>query len=95
MIRVVAENGEAIEATVTVNPEIVAHLERLLERAKAGQVSCFAFVAWGPHHSDRGYAGIEDHSDGTYLLGMLSRVERLVQERVDTLSAPVPEFPKP
>lgn len=65
-IRVVAEGGQAIEApSVKVNPEIVAHLERLLDRAKAGQIDCIAFVAWGLH------------------------------QRVDTLSAPVKEFPEP
>ena len=95
MIRVVSENGQAVASAAKINAEIVARLERLLERAQAGQISCLAFVAWGPHNSDRGYAGIEDHSDGTYLLGMLSRVERLVQERVDTLSAPIAEFPQP
>jgi len=95
MIRVVAADGEPIKVEPKANPEIVAHLERLLERAKGGQVDALAFVAWGEHHSDQGYCGITNVSDGVYLLKMLTRVQRLVAERVDTLAAPVVEYPAP
>lgn len=95
MIQLVSENGAKIEAPVIVNADAVAHLERLLERAQAGQLTSLAFVASGPHLTDRGYCGIEDVGEAIYLLGSLTRLERLVQERADTLSAPVEEFHAP
>lgn len=98
MIRVVALDGQPIEqaeAEAKTNPEVIAHLERLLDRAKGGQVDTLAFVAWGQHGSDSGYAGIEEFGEGVYLLGLLSRLQSLVRERVDTLAAPVAEFVAP
>jgi len=94
-IRVVSQNGEPIVDAPKVNPDVIAHLERLLERAKGGQIAVVAFVAWGEHYSDQGYCGIEEHYEGIYLLGLLARLQRLVAERVDTLSAPVVEYPDP
>ena len=96
MIRVVAENGEALsKPEPTINADVVAHLERLLDRAKGGLIDTIAFVAWGHHGSDSGYAGIEEFGDGVYLLGMLRRVEGLIITRVETLAAPVKEYPQP
>lgn len=96
MIRVVADNGEPIEAPpVTAHPDVIAHLERLLDRAKAGQINVLAFVAWGEHKADSGYAGVDDFGDGVYLMGLLTRVQLLLAERVSLLSAPVVEFPQP
>lgn len=96
MIRVVATDGQPIEAPpVQAHPDVIAHLERLLDRARAGQINVLAFVAWGPHNSDAGYAGVDELGDGVYLMGMLTRVQLLLAERVETLSAPVVEYPKP
>lgn len=94
MIRVVTEGGAAVEAQPTVNPDLIAHLGRLVELARGGQINTLAFVASGPHHTDRGYAGIEDAADGIHTLGMLARLERLVQERTDSLANPLVEFPE-
>lgn len=96
MIRVVAKDGEQVAPPdIKTNPEVIAHLERLLDRAKSGLVDTLAFVAWGKHNSDSGYAGVEEFGDGVYLLGMLARVENLIRERVETLAAPVAEFLAP
>jgi len=95
MIRVVSENGAPVGPAVTINPELVAHLERLLNLARDGQLQTIAFAATGPHKMDRGYCGIEDAGDGVLLLGILTRVSRLVHERTDTLSESVAEFPVP
>src|SRR5690348_898264 len=96
MVRLVTDGGAEVVAPIaSVNPELVAHAERILERAKAGQISMIAFVASGPHCTDRGYCGLEDAADGIHLLGLLSRLDRLVQERTDALSGPIVEFPQP
>ena len=95
MIRVVSENGETLPELPQANPDLVAHLERLLTLARDGQITSIAFVALGPHKMDKGYAGIEEPWDGVLMLGNLCRLERMVQERTDTLSAPVVEFIAP
>lgn len=95
MIQLVTENGAEIAPPITANPELVAHLERLLRLARDGQLQCIAFAATGPHKMDRGYCGIEDAGDGVLLLGILSRVSRLVHERTDTLSDAVAEDVQP
>lgn len=96
MIRVVATDGQPIEAPpVQAHPDVIAHLERLLERAKAGQVQVLAFVAWGQHNSDSGHAGVDELGDGVYLMGMLTRVQLSLAERVDNLASPFVEYPKP
>lgn len=96
MIRVIAKDGEPVEQpTIKSNPEVIAHLERLLDRAKGGQIETIAFAVWGPCNSEQGYCGIEEVGQGVYLLGLLARLQRMVAERADTLAEAVTEFPEP
>lgn len=94
-IRIVSDNGEVVPPPLQHHPEVVAHLERLLDLARDGRVTMLAFVASGAIGMERGYAGIEDVSDSALALGMLSRLQRMVHERDDTLSAPITEFREP
>jgi hypothetical protein len=94
-IRIVSDNGEVVPPPLPHNPDVVAHLERLLELARDGKVTMFAFVASGAIGMERGYAGIDEVSDSVLALGLVSRLERMVHDRDDALSAPIVEFREP
>jgi len=94
-IRIVSDNGDVVPPPPPHNPEVVAHLERLLDLARAGKVTMLAFVSSGTNGMERGYAGIADIGDSVQALGLVARLQRLVHERDDTLSAPIVDFPAP
>lgn len=94
MPELVALNGAKIgEPPATAHPEVVAHLERLLELARGGQVTQFAFISAGPHAIERGYAGCEEYPDCVQALGLLSRLAHLLQTHADQIGNPVTFFP--
>jgi hypothetical protein len=95
MIRIVSDNGEVVAPPLPHNPEVVAHLERLLDLARDGKVTMLAFVSSGTNGTERGYAGIEDVGDSVQALGLIARLQRMVHDRDDTLSAPIAEFREP